>query len=69
MTISTFDVWTAEDGGWPVALDMDITADAQAAAETFGLPLGEGVQQARITMRVDITDVNATDIHVEPPTP
>jgi hypothetical protein len=69
MTISTFDVWVAKDGGWPVALDMDITADAQAAAATFGLPLGEAGQEARITMRVDITDVNATDIHVEPPAP
>jgi len=69
MTINTFDVWVAEDGGWPVALDMDITADAEAAAETFGLPLGEAGQQAQITMRVDITDVNATDIHVEEPAP
>jgi len=69
MTINTFDVWVAEDGGWPVALDMDITADAQAAAETFGIPAGEAGQQARITMRVDITDVNAGDIHVAPPTP
>jgi len=69
MTINTFDVWVAEDGGWAVALDVDILADAQAAAETFGLPVGEGVQQARVTMRVDITDVNATDIHVEAPTP
>jgi hypothetical protein len=67
MTITTFDVWVAQDGGWAVALDVDITADAQAAATTFGLPLGEAGQQARITMRVDITDVNATDIHVEPP--
>jgi hypothetical protein len=69
MTINTFDVWVAEDGGWPVALDMDITADAQAAAETFGIPAGEAGQQARITMRVDITDVNAGDIHVAPPVP
>ena len=69
MTINTFDVWVAEDGGWPVALDMDITADAQAAADTFGIPAGEAGQQARITMRVDITDVNASDIHVEPPAP
>jgi len=69
MTINTFDVWVAEDGGWPVALNVDISADAEAAAETFGLPAGEGGQQARITMQVDITDVNATDIHVEPPVP
>jgi hypothetical protein len=69
MTINTFDVWVAEDGGWPVALDVDILADAQAAAETFGLPLEEAGQQARITMRVDITDANATDIHVEEPLP
>ena len=69
MTINTFDVWVAEDGGWAVALDVDLTADAQAAAETFGLPLGEAGQEAHITMQVDITDVNATDIHVEPPAP
>jgi hypothetical protein len=69
MTINTFDVWVAEDGGWPVGLNMDITADAQAAAETFGLPVAEAGQEARITMRVDITDVNASDIHVEPPAP
>jgi hypothetical protein len=69
MTINTFDVWVAEDGGWPVAFDVDILADAQAAADTFGLPLEEAGQQARITMRVDITDVNATDIHVEEPVP
>jgi hypothetical protein len=69
LTINTFDVWVAEDGGWPVALDMDIAADAAAAAETFGLPLEEGVQEARITMQVDITDVNAAGIHVEPPVP
>jgi hypothetical protein len=69
LTINTFDVWVAEDGGWPVALDMDIAADAAAAAETFGLPLEEGGQEARITMQVEITDVNATDIHVEPPVP
>jgi hypothetical protein len=30
---------------------------------------GEGGQEARMTMRVDITDVNATDIHVEEPVP
>jgi hypothetical protein len=69
VTINTFDVWLAKDGGWPVALDMDITADAQAAAQTFGLPGGEAGQQASITMRVDITDANASDIHVEEPTP
>jgi hypothetical protein len=69
MTINTFDVWVAKDGGWPVALDVDISADAQAAAQTFGLPPGEAGQQARITMRVDITDVNASDIHVEEPVP
>jgi hypothetical protein len=67
--INTFDVWVAEDGGWVVALDVDVSADAQAAAETFGLPLEEGVQQARITMQADITDVNAADIHVEEPLP
>jgi hypothetical protein len=67
LTINTFDVWVAEDGGWPVALDMDIAADAAAAAETFGLPLEEGVQEARITMQVEITDVDAADIHVEEP--
>jgi hypothetical protein len=69
LTINTFDVWVARDGGWPVALDMDITADAQAAADTFGIPAGEAGQQAHITMRVDITDANAGDIHVGPPTP
>ena len=69
VTINTFDVWVAEDGGWPVALDMDIAADAAAAAETFGLPIEEGVQEARITMQVDITDVDAAGIHVEPPVP
>jgi hypothetical protein len=69
VTINTFDVWVAEDGGWPVALDMDIAADAAAAAETFGLPLEEGVQEARITMQVEITDVDAAGIHVEEPAP
>jgi hypothetical protein len=69
VTINTFDVWVAEDGGWPLAIDVDITADAQAASDMFGLPLAEAGQQARITMRVDITDVNAADIHVEEPLP
>jgi hypothetical protein len=69
VTINTFDVWVAKDGGWPVALDMDITADAQAAAQTFGLPTEETGQQAQIKIRADITDVNAADIHVEEPTP
>jgi hypothetical protein len=69
VTINTFDVWLAEDGGWPLAIDVDITADAQAASDMFGVPLAEAGQEAHITMRVDITDVNATDIHVEEPLP
>ena len=69
LTINTFDVWLAEDGGWPVALDLDFSADTEAAAEMFGLPAGEVGAQARIAIRVDITDVNATDIHVGQPAP
>ncbi len=67
MTIDTFDVWVAQDGGWPLALDMDITADAQAAADTFGLPVQAGGPDAHITMHVEITDANASDIHVGQP--
>jgi hypothetical protein len=67
MTITTLDIWLAEDGGWPVALNIDISLDAAAAEEAFGIPVGDASQQARITIRVDITDVNDGDIHVEPP--
>jgi hypothetical protein len=69
MTITTLDIWLAEDGGWPVALNIDISLDAAAAEEAFGMPVGDASQQARITIRVDITDVNDADIHVEPPEP
>jgi hypothetical protein len=69
VTVNVFDVWTAEDGGWPVAVDMDMSADAEAAADSFGLPVGDAAQEATIRMRVDITDVNDEDIHVEPPGP
>jgi hypothetical protein len=67
LTINTFDVWLAEDGGWPVALDMDMSADAEAAGDIFGLPSEDGAQEAHITMRVDITDANDDDIRVEEP--
>jgi hypothetical protein len=70
VTVNTFDVWLAEDGDWPVALDMDFSAEGEAAAGAFGLSPGEeGPQQARITVRVDITNVNDEDVHVEPPVP
>jgi len=69
VTIKEFDVWAAEDGGWPVAVNVDFSFDAKAASEAFGLPLEEGATEARVTTRVDITDVNGADIHVEPPAP
>jgi len=69
LTINTFDVWLAEDGGWPVALDMDMSADAAAAGDIFGLPSEDGAQEAHITMRVDITDINDEAVHVEEPAP
>ncbi len=70
VTVSRFDVWLAEDGGWPVALDVDMSADSQAFAEVFGLPLdGEAGQQARIRMLADITDANDPGISVETPAP
>ena len=67
VTIRSFDAWLAEDGGWPVAISADFSLDAASAAETLGLPAEEGGQPARITMRVDITDANGTDIRVEEP--
>jgi hypothetical protein len=67
LTINKFDVWLAEDGDWPVALDMDMSADAAAAGDIFGLPSEDGAQEAHITMRVDITDANDDDISVEEP--
>jgi hypothetical protein len=70
ITIDVFDVWLADDGGWPVAVDVDMTADAQAQAEAFGGSFeAEAGQQARVLMRVDITDVNDPAIQVEPPVP
>jgi hypothetical protein len=69
VTMTTLDFWLAEDGGWPVALSIDISLDAAAAEEAFGMPVTEGSQQARIEIRVDITDANDEDIHVEPPGP
>ncbi len=61
------DFWIAEDGGWPVAVNLDFSADLGALIEQFGLPAGESGQQGKIILRVDITDVNSSDIHVEPP--
>lgn len=67
MTVNAFDVWLAEDGGWPVAVDFDVLANAEVAAESFALPIADSGQELRLRMRLDITDTNSPDIHVEPP--
>ncbi len=70
VSINVFDVWLATDGGWPVAMNMDMSANAETFAGEFGLPLGgEPGQQGRITLRVDISDVNSAGILIEPPLP
>jgi hypothetical protein len=52
----TCDIWLAEDGHWPVRL----AADAVFAS-------GEGYSDATVVRRLDITEPNSPDIHVEPP--
>jgi hypothetical protein len=61
MTINAFDVWLAEDGGWLVRLVEDVSEDLEAS--------GEEPQRGRVVTRVDITEPNSPDIHVEPPVP
>jgi hypothetical protein len=68
LTFNDFVVWVAEDGGWPVAFEMDYLADAEVAADMGLSPAGDS-QQLHATVRADITDANDADIHVEPPTP
>lgn len=67
--IEVYDVWLAEDGRWPVALEMIASAEAEALAEAMGLPPGEaGEGQASLEMRIDISQVDSPSISVEPPT-
>jgi hypothetical protein len=60
-TINTYDVWLAEDGGWLVRFVEDLSLDFDESAEDVLL--------GRAVVRVDITNPNSTDIHVEPPVP
>lgn len=66
--MEVFDVWLAEDGLWPVAMEMIATGDPEALAEAMGLPPGEAaVGEASLRMRIDISQVDSTSIRVEPP--
>jgi hypothetical protein len=67
VTIHTYDVWLAEDGGWLVSLIMDISVDTAKLGEQLGFPTEEPGQQVRLKMRLDITDPNSPDIRIEPP--
>jgi hypothetical protein len=67
MTIRAFDIWLAEDGGWPVRLIVDVSVDAPALDSQPGFPLAEGGQGLDMKMQLDITNANSPDIHVEPP--
>jgi|GEM_PF-5372230 len=70
VTFNAFDLWLAQEGGWPVVVNMDVSGDAATFEQAFGLPLGaEADQQARMTFRVEIRDANNLDIRVEPPAP
>jgi len=61
LTVNAYDVWLAEDGGWLVRFVEDVSMDLDESAEE-ALP-------SRVVMRVDITNPNSPDIHVEPPVP
>jgi hypothetical protein len=59
VTVSAYDVWLAEDGGWLVRFVEDVSMDLDGSAEE--------ALRGRMVMRLDITNPNSPDIHVEPP--
>jgi hypothetical protein len=61
VTVNAYDVWLAEDGGWLVRFVEDVSMDFDESAEDVLL--------GRAVMRVDITNPNSPDIHIEPPAP
>ncbi len=66
--IELFEVWLAEDGDWPVAMEMIASGDAEAWAEAMIIPASEaGTGEASLEMRIDISDVDDPSISVEPP--
>jgi hypothetical protein len=66
-TINAFDIWLAVDGGWLVALNLDVSVAAGALGGELDVPTQGADQQVRLKLRLDITDPNGADIHVEPP--
>lgn len=61
MTVNAFDVWLADDGGWLVRLVEDVSTDPQES--------GGEAEPRRVVIRMDITDANSPDIHIESPSP
>jgi len=68
MNFEAYDIWLAENGGWPVAYYIHLSGDAQALGRAVELgfepPAGK---QGQWKERVDISQPNSSDIHVEPP--
>lgn len=55
MPTMNVEVWVAEDGGWPVQMDMQSSG------------LYASGRELRVHVRVELRDVNNKDIRVEPP--
>jgi hypothetical protein len=66
---STFDVWLADDGGWVVSLEAEVTGEAQrilsAAFPEASAFIGED-EQATIRIRLDLSDPNDPAINIPP---
>ena len=67
VTINSFDIWIADQGNWPVALQMDFSGDARALSSSFHFPGEAPAGQARITIHVAITQPNDPHIDIQPP--
>ncbi len=66
--VEVFDVWLAEDGLWPVAMEITAFGDGEAWAEAMNLPPEEApTGEAILRLRVDISQVNSLTVSIRPP--
>ncbi len=67
--INAFDIWIAEQGNWPVALQMDFSGDTRALSQALGFEGETSGGQGRFTLHVAIITPNDPNINIEPPAP
>ncbi len=69
VTINSYDIWIAERGNWPVAMQMDFSGDTRALSSALGFSGEAPAGQGRVTLHFAITQPNDSHIDIQPPVP